>query len=45
MHEIRFGRKIKLSSTIAIKHQVRVLMVQYEAKKAAAERSSGREEE
>jgi hypothetical protein len=32
----RFGRKIKLPATIAIKHQIRMLMTQDEAKKAMA---------
>jgi hypothetical protein len=33
----RFGRKIKLPATIAIKHQLRMLMAQDEAKKAEAD--------
>jgi hypothetical protein len=37
MHPLRFGRKLSLPSTIAIKHQVRTLMAQYEVKKAEAE--------
>ena len=37
MHTLRFGRKLSLPSTIAIKHQVRTLMGQYEVKKAEAE--------
>src|SRR6266566_7402468 len=37
MHSLRFGRKLNLPSTIAIKHQVRMLMAQYEVKKAEAE--------
>jgi hypothetical protein len=37
MQTLRFGRKLSLPSTIAIKHQVRTLMAQYEAMKAAAE--------
>jgi hypothetical protein len=37
MHTLRFGRKLNLPSTIAIKHQVRMLMAQYEVKKAEAE--------
>jgi hypothetical protein len=37
MHTLRFGRKLNLPSTIAIKHQVRMLMAQYELKKAEAE--------
>jgi hypothetical protein len=36
MHTLRFGRKLNLPSTIAIKHQVRMLMAQYEVKKAEA---------
>jgi hypothetical protein len=39
MHTLRFGRKLRLPSTIAIKHQVRTLMAQYEVKKAGAEAS------
>jgi hypothetical protein len=37
MHTLRLGRKLNLPSTIAIKHQVRVLMAQYELEKAEAE--------
>jgi hypothetical protein len=37
MRTHRFGRKIKLPATIAIKHQVRMRMAQYEVKKAEAE--------
>jgi hypothetical protein len=37
MHTLRFGRRLSLPSTIAIKHQVRTLMVHYEVKKAEAE--------
>ena len=37
MQTLRFGRKLALPSTIAIKHQVRTLMAQYEVKKAEAE--------
>jgi hypothetical protein len=37
MRTLRFGRKLSLPSTIAIKHQVRMLMAQYEATKAEAE--------
>jgi hypothetical protein len=37
MHTLRFGRKLTLPSTVAIKHQVRMLMAQYELKKAEAE--------
>jgi hypothetical protein len=34
MQTHRFGRKIKLPATRAIKHQIRMLMAQYEVKKA-----------
>jgi hypothetical protein len=37
MHTLPFGRKLNLPSTIAIKHQVRTLMAQYEVTKAEAE--------
>ena len=37
MRTLRFGRKLSLPSTIAIKHQVRTLMAQYEVRKAEAE--------
>jgi hypothetical protein len=37
MYTHRFGRKIKLPSTIAIKHQIRKLMAHDELKKAEAE--------
>jgi hypothetical protein len=37
MHKLRFGRKLGLPSTIAIKHQVRTLMAQCEVKKAEVE--------
>jgi hypothetical protein len=33
----RFGRKIKLPATVAIKHQIRRLMAQDEAKKLGAQ--------
>ena len=36
MRTHRFGRKIKLPATIAIKHQIRMLMAQDEVKKADA---------
>ncbi len=36
MNTLRFGRKLRLPSTIAIKHQVRMLMAQDEIKKAEA---------
>ena len=37
MRTHRFGRKLKLPATIAIKHQIRMRMAQYEIKKAEAE--------
>jgi hypothetical protein len=37
MRTHRFGRKIKLPATIAIKHQIRMRMAQYEVKKVEAE--------
>jgi hypothetical protein len=37
MRTHRFGRKIKLPATIAIKHQIRMRMAQYEVEKAEAE--------
>jgi hypothetical protein len=37
MHTYRFGRKIKLPATIAIKHQIRKLMFEDLVKKADAE--------
>jgi hypothetical protein len=37
MRGYRFGRKIKLPATIAIKHQIRMRMAQYEIEKAKAE--------
>jgi hypothetical protein len=37
VHTHRFGRKIKLPATMAIKHQVRMLMAQDEVKKAEAQ--------
>jgi hypothetical protein len=33
----RFGRKIKLPATSAIKHQIRMRMAQYEVEKAEAQ--------
>jgi hypothetical protein len=36
MRTHRFGRKIKLPATIAIKHQIRMLMALDEVKKAEA---------
>jgi hypothetical protein len=37
MRTHRFGRKIKLPATIAIKHQIKMRMAEYEVKKAEAE--------
>jgi hypothetical protein len=37
MRTHRFGRKIKLPATIAIKHQIRMLMAQDELKRAEAQ--------
>jgi hypothetical protein len=37
MRTHRFGRKILLPSTMAIKHQIRMLMAEDEARKAGAE--------
>jgi hypothetical protein len=37
MRTHRFGRKIKLPATIAIKHQIRMRMAQFEVEKAEAE--------
>jgi hypothetical protein len=37
MHTLRFGRKLSLPSTIAIKHQLRKLMADDQVKKAEAE--------
>jgi hypothetical protein len=37
MHTNRFGRKLKLPSTIAIKHQIRKLMLEELVEKAEAE--------
>jgi hypothetical protein len=37
MRTHRFGRKIKLPATIAIKHQIRILMAQDEVKKTKAQ--------
>jgi hypothetical protein len=37
MHTLRFGRKLNLPWTIAIKHQIRMLMAQYELKEGEAE--------
>jgi hypothetical protein len=36
MHTHRFGRKLKLPSTIAIKHEIRKLMFEDSVKKAEA---------
>ena len=40
MHTLRFGRKLSLPSTIAIKHQVRMLIAGDQAKKEEAEASA-----
>jgi hypothetical protein len=37
MRGYRFGRKIKLPATIAVKHQIRMLAAQYQIEKAEAE--------
>jgi hypothetical protein len=37
MHTLRFGRKLSLPSTIAIKHQLRKLMADDQVKKAEVE--------
>ena len=37
MHTLRFGRKLKLPSTVAIKHQIRRLMAEDQIKKEQAE--------
>jgi hypothetical protein len=42
MRTHRFGRKIKLPATIAIKHQIRMLMAQDEVKKAQLIEQSAR---
>jgi hypothetical protein len=36
MHTLRFGRKLSLPSTIAIKHQIRKMMADDQVKKAEA---------
>jgi hypothetical protein len=36
MRTHRFGRKIKLPATVAIKHQIRMRMAQYELEEAEA---------
>jgi hypothetical protein len=41
MHTLRFGRKLALPSTIAIKHQVRKLMAAEQIKKAWAAAGAG----
>jgi hypothetical protein len=41
MRTQRFGRKIKLPATTAIKHQIRMRMAQYEIEKAEAEAAPG----
>ena len=37
MHTLRFGRKLSLPSTIAIKHQIGKMMADEQIKKAEAE--------
>jgi hypothetical protein len=37
MHTLRFGRKLSLPSTIAIKYQIRKMMADDQIKKAEAE--------
>jgi hypothetical protein len=37
MHTLRFGRKLSLPSTLAIKHQFKTLVARYEVEKAEAE--------
>ena len=37
MRTHRFGRKIKIPATIAIKHQIRMRMAEYEIRKVEAE--------
>jgi hypothetical protein len=37
MHTLRFGRKLSLPSTIAIKHQFRTFMARHEVEEAEAE--------
>jgi len=39
MHTHRFGRKIKLPATVAIKHQIMKLMLEDAWKEEAAERT------
>ena len=39
MRTLRFGRKLKLPTTVAIKHQIRTLMAEDEIKKVQAEAS------
>jgi hypothetical protein len=41
MHTYRFGRKLKLPATIAIKHQISKLMFEDSVKKARAEAIHG----
>jgi hypothetical protein len=36
MRTYRFGRKIKLPATVAIKHQIRMRMARYELEQAKA---------
>jgi hypothetical protein len=37
MHTLRFGRKLSLPSSLAIKHQLRTFMARYEVEKVEAE--------
>ena len=41
MRTHRFGRKITLPATIAIKHQIRMRMAQHEIKKTEVEATEG----
>jgi hypothetical protein len=40
MRTLRFGRKLKLPSTIAIKHQIKKLMAEDKIKRTQSEASS-----
>jgi hypothetical protein len=40
MHTLRFGRKLSLPSTIAIKHEFRTFMARQEVEQAEAEGSA-----
>ena len=41
MRTHRFGRKIKLPATVAIKHQIRIEMAQHEQKRTDSEATAG----